>query len=308
MNGQQQSATYSESRVWLITGCSSGFGRELVLAASACGDRVIATARRIADLEYCQSLSNVRRLELDVTTSQADLDAKVHEAVKEFGRLDVLVNNAGYVLSGVWEELSQEQIQAQFDTLVFGPLKLTRSVLPHMRSQKSGSVLFMGSISGWHGVAGGGPYSAAKFALEGAVECLSKETQQLGISVHILVLGQFRTSILELTKKKAELDPARGEVCYASIKAEMARIHAATTGAQPGDPVRASERIVELAHRALNGGVAAAGMPIRIPIGSDAVQVMRSKCERTLASLNEWEAFASSSDFPEKAAVPTYLR
>lgn len=105
MNGQQQPAISSKSRVWLITGCSSGFGRELVLAASASGDRVVATARRIADLEYCRTISNVRSLELDVTAEQADLDAKVQEAVKEFGRLDVLVNNAGYVLSGVWEEL-----------------------------------------------------------------------------------------------------------------------------------------------------------------------------------------------------------
>ena len=105
MNGQQQPSMSPESRVWLITGCSSGFGRELVLAASACGDKVIATARRIADLEYCQTISSVRSLVLDVTASQADLDVKVQEAVKEFGRLDVLVNNAGYVLSGVWEEL-----------------------------------------------------------------------------------------------------------------------------------------------------------------------------------------------------------
>lgn len=98
----------SEDRVWLITGCSSGFGRELVSAAASRGDRVIATARKIEDLDYCQSISNLQALQLDVTSSQAELDAKIREAIAMFGRIDVLVNNAGYVLSGVWEELRYE--------------------------------------------------------------------------------------------------------------------------------------------------------------------------------------------------------
>lgn len=105
MTCQTQSADPPRSLIWLITGCSSGFGRELVLAATARGDRVIATARRIRDLDYCEAISSVKTLELDVTSSQADLDANVREAIQLYGRVDVLVNNAGYVLSGVWEEL-----------------------------------------------------------------------------------------------------------------------------------------------------------------------------------------------------------
>lgn len=201
-----------------------------------------------------------------------------------------------------------------------------------MRSQDSGTIFFMGSISGWHGVAGGGPYSASKFALEGnitflpnasmrvqpgllicfcglgAVECLAKETQHLGIRVHLLVIGQFRTNILDISKKKAELDPEQGEPCYAAIKADMARIHAATTGAQPGDTAMAAERIVDLAQNMYLPGGKVSQLPLRIPLGSDAVAVMRRKCEATLHSLEAWQSFAQSTDFQNMPAVPSYLR
>ncbi|KAG7108041.1 Oxidoreductase calM like protein [Verticillium longisporum] len=296
-------------RVLLLTGCSSGFGRELVKAATSRGDKVIATARKVRDLDYCSDITNAKVLELDVTAPQSDLDAKIPEAVALFGRIDVKVNNAGYVLSGVWEELNPDQVQAQFDTNLFGPLNLTRAVLPHMRAKNSGMVLFMGRISGWHGIGGGGPYSATKFALEGAVECLAKETKPFGIRVHLLVIGQFRTSILDVTKKKAELDPNRGEECYAPVKADMARIHAATAGTQPGNPVLAAEKIVELATWNHHSGKVIRGkLPLRIPLGSDAVQVMRMKCESTLKDLDQWEVFAQSTDFEDKPAVPAYLR
>ena len=141
------------------------------------------------------------------------------------------------------------------------------------------------------------------------MECLAKETQNLGLRIHILVLGQFRTSILETHKKKAELDPKRGQECYAAAKSEMARTHAVTTGKQPGDPVAGAKRIVDLVEKGdgVIGG-SAAGLPLRIPIGSDAVKVMRMKCETTLESLKEWEEFAGSTDFEDAPDVPRYLR
>lgn len=145
--------------------------------------------------------------------------------------------------------------------------------------------------------------------LPGAVECLAKETQHFGVGIHILVLGQFRTNILDAHKKKSELDPDRGQECYADIKAEMAQRHAVTTGAQPGDPVAGAEKIVDLAKKGghVLGG-SSASLPLRIPIGSDAVKIMRSKCEDTLASLSTWEGFAKSTDFKDTPDVPSYLR
>ena len=142
----------------------------------------------------------------------------------------------------------------------------------------------------------------------GAVECLSKETRHFGVNTHLLVLGQFRTNILDVNKKKSELDAEQGQECYAAIKTDMAIRHAATTGRQKGDPVAAARKIVDLAKNV--GGVltgSSASLPLRIPIGSDAVKVMRSKCETTLASLDEWETFASSTDFEDVADIPSYF-
>ncbi|ORY69022.1 uncharacterized protein BCR38DRAFT_142746 [Pseudomassariella vexata] len=297
-----------QSKVWLVTGCSSGFGRSLVPAILARGDRVVATARRVSDLDYLQHFENVKLLQLDVTSPDHVLSEKVEAAISAFGGIDVLVNNAGYVLSGVWEELRPEDTKWQFETNFFGALNLTRVVLPHMRSKGAGVILFMGSISGWHGVAAGGAYSASKFALEGAVECLAKEVKAIGIRVHILVIGQFRTNILDAKNKKGKLDADEGIVEYAAIKKQMADIHAVTQGAQPGDPSLAVERIVDLgvleniAHEHVDN------LPLRIPIGSDAVSVMRNKCQDTLTLLDKWADFASSTDYPDKIAVPGYYR
>ncbi|KAK1763976.1 hypothetical protein QBC33DRAFT_548460 [Phialemonium atrogriseum] len=298
----------SQSLRWLVTGCSSGFGRCLVPAIIARGDRVIATARRLSDLEYVKGIPRAKALELDITAPESVVHAKVDEAISSFGGLDVLVNNAGYVLSGVWEELSEEETKRQFDTNFFGSLKMTRCVLPHMRSQRSGTILFMSSISGWHGVGAGGPYSASKFALEGAVECLQKETCHLGISVHLLVVGQFRTSILNVKQKSAVLDHDSGIADYAVVKREMARIHAVTDGAQPGDPALAAERIVDIARGENLPERRVGRLPLRIPIGSDAVDIMKLKCCETLEVLEEWEGFAGSTDFPDKDELPSYYR
>lgn len=143
----------------------------------------------------------------------------------------------------------------------------------------------------------------------GAVECLAKETHHFGVHVHLLVIGQFRTSILDSHKKKAELDPERGEKCYAAIKEEMARRHTVTAGAQPGNPALAVQRIVDLARGEYSSADGTSKeLPLRIPIGSDAVKVMKAKCETTLQSLGEWEAFAQSTDFEDKSPVPSYFR
>lgn len=155
--------------VWLITGCTSGFGHLFISAILARGDKVIATARNTSSLADYASNENVRLLQLDVTDPQDALDSKAAAATEYFGEVDVLVNNAGYVLSGVWEEVSHEELIDQFNTNFFGHINVTRAFLPHMRTRQSGTIVFMSSIAGWLGVAAGGPYSASKFALEGMV-------------------------------------------------------------------------------------------------------------------------------------------
>ncbi|KAH6975141.1 hypothetical protein BKA56DRAFT_633874 [Ilyonectria sp. MPI-CAGE-AT-0026] len=304
-------STRDESRgakVWLVTGCSSGFGECLVPAILARGDKVIATARQVSDLEYLRDVKNVEAIQLDVTAPNEVLCSKVEEAVAKFGTIDVLVNNAGYVLSGVWEELSYEDVKRQFDTNFFGALNLTRAVLPIMRAKRTGTVLFMGSIAGWHAVAAGGAYSASKFALEGAVESLAKEVQPIGIRVHIFVLGQFRTKILDAKNKKGKLDADVGIQEYAEIKKRIDDIHAVTQAAQPGDPLLAVERIVDIARLENLAEQQANSLPLRIALGSDAVDTMKRKCLETLETLNNWDSFSCSTDFSDAKALPGYYR
>ncbi|KAH6869052.1 hypothetical protein B0T10DRAFT_611659 [Thelonectria olida] len=294
-----------EAKVWLITGCSSGFGRCLIPAVLARGDKVIATARQISDLSYIDD-ENVKVLSLDVTATQDELHRKALEAKSAFGRIDVLMNNAGYVVSGVWEELSPEDAMNEFKTNFFGALNVTRAVLPFMRSRKTGAILFMGSIAGWHNVGGGGAYGASKSALEGAVESLSQEVEPLGIRVHIFVLGRFRTNILDAKNKRSKLDAEKGFADYAEVKKKLANMHIATQGAQVGDPLRAAERIVDIARVENITKEQAANLPLRIPLGAEAVVIMRKKCEDTLALLEKWAEFSASADFQDAKAIPDY--
>ncbi|KAH8587093.1 hypothetical protein B0O99DRAFT_698902 [Bisporella sp. PMI_857] len=295
------------AKVWLVTGCSTGFGRVLVPAILARGDNVIGTARRIVDLDYIKSLKGARALQLDVTAHEDIIQAKIKEAVKYFGRVDILVNNAGYVLSGVWEEVnSHEETLKQFETNVFGALKLTRCLLPYMRAQQSGIIFFMSSISGWHGVGAGGPYSSSKFALEGAAECLQKELKHLGIRIHLLVIGQFRTGILNSGRKVDIL--SAGIKDYHIIKQELAERHAVTDGKQPGNPELAAEKILDIARRENISEQQIQNLPLRIPLGSDAVQIVKKKCEETLKIMEEWGDFAGGTDFPSKEALPDYYQ
>jgi len=181
-------------RVWLITGCSTGFGRVLAEQALAQGDKVIATARKvdqIKDLEqkYPQT---ARALTLDVT-QKATIESAVQEGLKSFCRVDVLVNNAGYGLTGALEEVSDKEIRDQFETNVFGLLNVTRAVLPTLRQQRSGHILNISSLAGRIGMPLLGIYNGSKFALEGLSESMSNELKSFGIKVTIVEPGGFAT-------------------------------------------------------------------------------------------------------------------
>lgn len=279
------------SKVWLITGCSSGFGQEIALAALARGDTVVATARdpgKLGDLAAKGAI--VERL--DVTDSDESLTAAVdHILPKTGGKLDILVNNAGYILSGGVEECSREEVQATFNTNVFGQLNVLRAVLPVMRKQRSGTVANLGSIGGWYGTPAAGLYCATKSCAAIISEALRLEVAHLGIKVVCIEPGYFRTNFLapghRLRADKVIEDLEQG--VNGTIKALDAYDRQ-----QPGDPAKAAALIVE----ALTGTGRAAGreLPPRFVVGRDAYQIISGKLEANKANLDAWKDVTTTTD------------
>ncbi|KAE9086101.1 hypothetical protein PF010_g20215 [Phytophthora fragariae] len=182
-------------KVWLVTACSSGFGKEIVLAALARGDRVIATARDASKLQDLVH-QGARALALDVTASDAELKKVIARALSFYGTIDILVNNAAFLLGGAIEECTDEEAYQQFNTNVFGTLHMLRAVLPHMREKRSGVVANIGSAGGWFGIKTMGVYGSTKFALAGLTLALRAELEMFGIDVTIIEPGSFRTATL----------------------------------------------------------------------------------------------------------------
>ncbi|KAL4749477.1 hypothetical protein BDW72DRAFT_178127 [Aspergillus terricola var. indicus] len=278
--------------VWLITGTSSGFGREFVAQLLSRGDKVIATARtlsRISDLE--QLGPDVVTLELDVTASQKLLNEKAAESIRAFGKVDVLVNNAGFVKFGFLEDLSEDDYMKQFTTNVFGPINVTRAFLPHFRSQKSGIVVNIGSMSAWETYPGVGVYSASKAALRYATEALAQEVAPAGIKTLLVEPGQFRTELLGPSNSifvETEI-PEYQDAANASFGAFRS-----AHGKQRGDPVKAVARIVDVVKG--EGEAAGRGWSGELVLGPDAVGVIRKKCDGVLRLLSDWEGLSSPTD------------
>ncbi|KAM5346095.1 hypothetical protein ACJ41O_009100 [Fusarium nematophilum] len=279
------------SKVWLITGCTSGFGQAIALAALARGDTVVATARdprKIADLAAKGAI--VERL--DVTDTDENLAAVVDSLLsKTGGRLDILVNNAGYILSGGVEECSREEVQATFSTNVFGQLNVLRAVLPVMRKQRGGTVANLGSIGGWHGTPGAGLYCATKSCAAIISESLRLEVAHLGIKVVCIEPGYFRTNFLapgHRVRANKVIDDM-GEGVNGTFKALDA-----FDRQQPGDPVKGAALIVE----ALTGTGRAAGreLPPRLVVGRDAYQIISGNLETNKANLESWKDVTTTTD------------
>ncbi|KAK9764045.1 hypothetical protein K7432_008806 [Basidiobolus ranarum] len=282
-------------RVWLITGCSSGFGRELVQAALNHGDKVIATARNPAKIEDLVQLG-AHTLELDVTSSPSELRQRIEEAIKVYGKIDVLVNNAAYVLQGGIEEASSEETFDQFNTNVFGLLNVTRAVLPEMRSRKSGTIVNIGSIGGWRGTPGVGLYCATKFALAGISEALQAETKHLGIDVMLVEPGYFRTSLLRggnSTSASAHITDYDESI--GPIRKALSDIN----NKQPGDPKKGAQVIIDVVTQ--SGAAKGRGIPVRLALGSDAPVEIENKCNSTLEQLELWREISSSTDHDDVA-------
>ncbi|KAJ5135626.1 uncharacterized protein N7515_004904 [Penicillium bovifimosum] len=277
-------------RVWLVTGTSSGLGTELVKAVLARGDNVIATARNADRIAHLKKIG-AATMQLDITVSQSELDRKAEEAIAVYGRVDVLVNNAGYTQFGTVEESSHDEWYAQFNTNVFGTLNTTRSFLPHMRARKAGTIVFIGSMVAWDGAPTVGPYCASKAAIHYASESLSRELAPIGIKTLLVEPGTFRTGLLSEQNKKSAVTKFDD---YKALNESFEGIFNELNGNQAGDARKGVERIVDVVKG--ENGAAEKEWPAELVIGSDAVDTIRKKCEDTLRLLAEWEEVSRSTD------------
>ncbi len=264
-------------KVWLITGASTGFGRCLVHGLLHRGARVAATARDPAKLSDLPDTGNLFTAMLDVTAPDTIASA-VAATARRFGRIDVLVNNAGFGLIGAVEEVSDGEARRLFDTNVFGLLNVTRAVLPLMRAQASGTIVNMGSVAGLVAVAGGGIYGATKFAVEGISDALALEVAPLGIKVMTVEPGPFRTDAHGRSLVLAE----RVINAYASTAGARRKVLETQSGRQPGDPEKAAALIIDV--------VGSGDMPTRLPLGGIAIDLVRQKFANVLDDFARVEA------------------
>jgi NAD(P)-dependent dehydrogenase (short-subunit alcohol dehydrogenase family) len=267
------------NKVWLITGANSGFGRAIADAAVAAGDVVVATARRVTALDDLAAAHHgqVDVLPLDVTDTAA-IDATVRDVIDRHGRIDVLVNNAGRTHVGAAEETTDAELRDLFEVHLFGPVALTRAVLPHMRSRRAGAIVQISSMGGQLSFAGFGAYSATKFALEGMSEALADEVGPLGIKVLIVEPGAFRTGLFG-SYSASEPMPE-----YAGTVGQTRKMIEDGAGTQPGDPAKAATAILI----ALDSD----STPLRLPLGDDAVDAILSHLDQTAADIRSWEKLA----------------
>ena len=271
-------------RVWFITGASRGFGALITQEALATGDAVVATARNTRDLAArFGDHPNLLAAPLDVT-QQDQAFAAADAAVKRFGRIDVLVNNAGYGLLSAVEEASPAEVEGVFATNVFGLLNVTRAVLPVMRRQRAGHVINISSIGGYSAYPGWGVYGATKFAVEGLTEALSAELAPLGIKATVVEPGFFRTDFLD----GQSLSVAEPIADYAETVGITRRLAGQYNHAQPGDPAKLAKAILAL--------VNADRPPTRLPLGSDTIARITAKNDHVAAEMAKWHALAVSTD------------
>ncbi|KJH70402.1 oxidoreductase [Aliterella atlantica] len=276
------------AKVWLITGCSSGFGRALAEAVLKQGDYLLATAREPEQLQalietYPETAKPVR---LDVTSSQ-DIQAAVDTAIATFGRIDVLVNNAGHGLIAALEEVSDVEIHQFFETNFFGALRLMCTVLPVMRQQGNGHIVNMSSTAGLVGFGGSSLYCGSKFALEGTSEALAKEVESFGIKVTLIEPGAFRTDFNGRSLAAAE----QSIDAYAPVSCASLQWFKEMDGQQPGDPAKAAQAIIQ--------AVESPHPPMRLALGSDAMSLIQKKLEWVKTDLDAWQQVTVSTDYTD---------
>lgn len=277
--------------VWLITGCSTGFGRELAKLVLARGDKAVITARKPEEI---QDLVKGRKdsalaLKLDVTVA-AEVKEVAQEAEKRFGRVDVLVNNAGYGYLSAIEEGEDDAVRKLMETNFFGLVEMTKAVLPRMRERHSGRIVNVSSIGGLVSFAATGYYHAAKYAVEGLSESLALEVAPLGIKVMIVEPGPFRTdwsgrSLLQSETRIADYDQTAGK------RREQSK---ANSGKQVGDPVRGAQAIIDT--------ITSENSPMRLVLGKAGLELVEKKLQAVQKDLDTWRETTLSADFPADQA------
>ena len=272
--------------VWLITGCSTGFGRELARALLRRGNGVVVTARNPATLDEFAASENALVAALDVT-QRSQIAEIIEQAERRFGQIDVLVNNAGYGYLSAVEEGEDDEVRAMFEANVFGLANMIKAVLPGMRKRGRGHIVNISSMGGLVGFPGVGYYNATKFAVEGLSEALAKETAPLGIKVTIVEPGPFRTEWAGRSLKT----PKRAIADYApSAGARRAAVQG-NSGKQPGDPVRAAAAIIQ--------AVESPEPPLHLLLGRPAYETTAAKFKEFSAEMEKWRGVSLGADFPD---------
>jgi NAD(P)-dependent dehydrogenase (short-subunit alcohol dehydrogenase family) len=276
------------SPVWFVTGCSAGFGRAIAERVLAHGHRCVVTARNLAQVEPIAAAHAGRALALalDVTDPGAR-ERAVRAAEDRFGRIDVLVNNAGWGYNSAIEEGEDEVVRAMFDANVFALAAMMRLVMPGMRARGFGHIVNLSSMGGLVGNAGTGYYCATKFAVEGMSQALAAEAAHLGIRVTLVEPGPFRTDFQgrSMTIPKQTLD------AYASTAGVRRQQLRDNSGKQPGDPIRAADAIIQ--------AVESDDPPLHLVLGKVALDRVRDAMAKRLAVFDQWEAVTLGADYPK---------
>lgn len=276
-----------DAPVWLITGCSSGFGREIAQQVLARGWRALVTARNpdvVSDIVEAAG-DRARAFALDVSRPD-QIRAAVAAAEEAFGRIDVLVNNAGFSYLTSIEEGDEQRVRALFETNFFGALALTKAVLPRMRERRSGHIIYFSSIGGLAAFPGSGYYAATKFALEGLAEALAPEVEPLGVKVTLIEPGPFRTGMAA----RAEHAPST-IADYDQTVGVRRRQFRSTGGDFPGDPIRGAAAVIDV--------TTMDKPPLRLVLGKPALEVARRRFLGVLDEFARWETVTLASDYPE---------
>ncbi|KAJ5087427.1 hypothetical protein N7456_011043 [Penicillium angulare] len=277
-------------RVWFITGCSSGFGRQLAITAAQNKDIVVATSRDPSKLADLAPLGVIAK-KLDVQANDAEIKTVIDDVMSTVGPIDILVNNAGYILEGAVEEVSHQEILDQFDVNVFSQIRVLQAVLPSMRARKSGLVANLGSIGGWSGVPAAGLYCASKAAIALYTEALRVEMNPFNIEVTCIEPGYFRTNFLtgnhKVTAKKRipELD------CAIQSSRDA---FAAYSLNQPGDPVKGAQVLFEVLTK--TGRCEGRSIPGRLALGRDSLSIIGDSVAREQGMLDGWKNIVGSTD------------
>ena len=288
MKTKNRKTTITPKPVWFITGCSTGFGRELAKHVLELGYRTVVTARNPADVKDLATMGEVLVLKLDVT-KQSQIDAAIKAAEKKYGGIDVLVNNAGIGYFAAVEESEEKEVRRMFEINVFGLSRMIQAVLPGMRQRRKGFIVNVASVAGLRSFPSLGFYSATKFAVEGLSEALWQEVEPLGIKVMLVEPSGFRTDWAGRSANEAKEPIADYAATAGAARSEIR----ADSGKQPGDPVRAVKAIVE--------AVASLNPPHHLLLGNDAYKGASAKLAALGKEFKAWEAVSRGADFPKEA-------